>query len=90
MPLVRIREKAQVTLPSKVMRDHDLRVGDMVDVEVSGNTLRLTPKSAVDRDIIQGRSDREAGRGKEFASAEEMLAYLRKSPKSQARRHGKR
>lgn len=81
MPLVRIRDKAQVTLPKQIMRDHDLRVGDVIDVEVSGNTLRLTPKSAVDRDILQGRADRKAGRGKEFDSAEEMIAYLHKSAK---------
>ena len=47
---------------------------DLVD-----RTLRLTPKSAVDRDVLLGLADREVGRGREFASAEEMIEHLHKA-----------
>lgn len=31
---------------------------------------------SVDRDILKAREDRRAGRGKEFAFVEDMIAYL--------------
>ncbi len=76
MPRVQIREKSQITLPRQVMRDHGLRVGDEVDVEVRGGSLLLTPTVSLDREILLGRADAAAGRYTEFDSAEEMIEYL--------------
>ena len=93
MSLVRIRDKAQITLPRQVMRDHNLRAGDVVDVEVVGKTLRLTPKAAVDRAILLGRADYQAGRYEEFSSAAEMIAHLHKGEskkESEPHRYGRR
>ena len=89
MSKVQIREKSQITLPRQVMKDHDLHVGDEVDVEVRGGKITLTPTVSLDREILFGREDAAAGRYKEFNSAEEMIEYLHR-PASERHRYGKR
>lgn len=51
MPLVKIKQKYQVTLPASVRKKAGVAVGDLLEPQVRGKTITLTPKMAIDRDI---------------------------------------
>ncbi len=61
MPIVRVKEKYQVTIPSEV-REH-LSVGDFLEASVEDNgVITFTPKSFIDRRIAEALDDIRAGR----------------------------
>ena len=49
MPLVKVKEKFQVTIPATVRKTRRLAVGDLLEAETKNNTIVLKPKAAVDR-----------------------------------------
>ncbi len=55
MALVKVKEKYQVTLPASVRRNARVAVGDLLEAEVKGRKITLTPKLLVDRDFIERR-----------------------------------
>jgi len=79
MPLVTIKTKYQVTLPTSVRRQAKLAVGDILEAKVEGKKITLTPKSLVDREIALALEDVRKGRViGPFTSATAMLADLHK------------
>jgi AbrB family looped-hinge helix DNA binding protein len=79
MPIVTIKAKYQVTLPTSVRRQAGLSVGDILDARVEGKKITLTPKRVVDRELALALEEARKGRViGPFNSAEEMLAHLRK------------
>jgi len=67
MPLVKIKEKFQVTLPTAVREKAGVAVGDVLEAKVQGNKITLTPKVVVDRTFVEkrlaeSRDDAKAGR----------------------------
>ena len=81
MPLVKIKEKFQVTIPTALRKAVRLSVGDLLEAEVKGNTIVLKPKALVDREAVdaavqEGLEDLKACRvTPKFASVEEFKAY---------------
>jgi len=49
MPLVQIREKAQITLPSQVRKALDVKEGDYLEVTVEGNRIVLVPQILIEK-----------------------------------------
>ena len=49
MPLIQVRKKAQITIPSKIRKILGVKEGDYLDVEVEDNKIILTPKVIIDR-----------------------------------------
>jgi len=45
MPLVKIKEKFQVTIPTALRKAVRLSVGDLLEAEAKGNTIVLKPKA---------------------------------------------
>ena len=92
MPLVRVKEKFQVTLPAGVRQQAGVVVGDVLEAKVQGHKITLTPKVVVDRAVMdkrlaEGRADLKTGRSYgPFASAKETVRSLHK----EARRLKKR
>jgi AbrB family looped-hinge helix DNA binding protein len=88
-PLVRIKEKFQVTLPVELRTRSGLAVGDFLEVSLEqGGVITLTPKSLVDRQIAEGLADLKAGRiHGPYETAEEAISALDKrgSKKSSVR-----
>jgi AbrB family looped-hinge helix DNA binding protein len=80
MPLVKVKEKFQVTIPTALRKAVRLSVGDLLEAEAKGNTIVLKPKALVDREAVdaaiqEGLADLKAGRvTPKFASVEEFKA----------------
>lgn len=86
MPLVKIKEKFQVTIPTDVRKKIHLAEGDILEVVVQNNVIILKPKAVIDRDVVvavqEGLEDVKKGRvSGPFSSADEMLKSLHKKAK---------
>ena len=81
MPLVKVKEKFQVTIPTALRKAVRLSVGDLLEAEAKGNTIVLKPKALVDREAVEaaiqeGLADLKAGRvTPKFSSVKEFRAY---------------
>jgi AbrB family looped-hinge helix DNA binding protein len=49
LPLVRVKEKFQVTIPTELRESLHLAVGDILEATVEADTIVLKPKAVVDR-----------------------------------------
>ena len=87
MPLVKIKEKYQVTLPASVRRKAGLAVGDLLEATVEGKKITLTPKSVVDRELALALEDVKKGRVHgPFSSAKELIRSLHQEAKRSRKR----
>lgn len=78
--LIRVKTKYQVTLPAKVRRQAGLRVGDLLEAKVEGDTISLTPMSVVERGLALALEDIRLGRTKgPFKTAEDAIRNLRRT-----------
>jgi AbrB family looped-hinge helix DNA binding protein len=50
--LVRVKEKAQVTLPDKFRRKLGINCGDYLEVEIKKNKMIFTPKILIDKEEV--------------------------------------
>jgi len=85
--LVKVKEKYQVTLPTSVRQKAKVAVGDLLEAEVRGRKITLTPKVVVDRALIEKRlaeSFQDFHKGRvygPFSSAKEVIRALRAGKK---------
>ena len=49
LPLVKVKEKFQITLPVEIRKQLRLGVGDLLEATIQGQTIVLKPKDVVDR-----------------------------------------
>ncbi len=49
MPLVKVKEKFQITLPAELREALHLAVGDLLEATIQDNVIVLKPKVVVDR-----------------------------------------
>jgi len=49
MPLVKVKEKYQVTIPADIREQLGLKVGDLLEVELHDHELILKPQLVVDK-----------------------------------------
>ena len=85
MPLVQVREKAQITLPSKIRKALGVTEGDYLEVEVENNKIVLIPKVLIDKAkavtlskkgeevLKEVLEDVKKGKVKEFKNVEELI-----------------
>jgi AbrB family looped-hinge helix DNA binding protein len=62
MPLVKVKEKFQITLPAPLRQRVAVAVGDMFDIAVEGKKITLTPKVVLDRALTEALDDEVHGR----------------------------
>lgn len=78
MPVVRIREKYQVTLPSKIRKALGVEVGDFLEAEVEKDRIILKPKAIIDKGIQKALEDAKAERVYDpFDTAGETMEFLK-------------
>jgi len=90
MPLVQVREKAQITIPSKIRKSIGVKEGDYLEVEVEDNKIVLIPKILIDKTspvtlskkgeemLKEALEDVKKGRVKKFKNVEELIDDLHK------------
>ena len=83
MPLVKIKDKGQLTLPAKIRERHRLAVGDYVEIKEEGGRIILVPQQVAERHpeidaaIADGLADVRAGRvTPAFERMEDFEAWL--------------
>jgi len=82
VPIVKVKGKYQVTLPSSVREEVGVAVGDILEATVEKGKITLTPKSIVDRDIAEGLEDFKKGRSiGPFKTADAATRALRQATK---------
>ena len=92
VPLVKVKEKYQVTLPASVRQKAGVAVGDLLEAQVQGKKITLTPKVVVDRELIErrlaeGLDDIKRGRVYgPFSSAKEVIRSLHREAKKLRKR----
>ena len=62
MPLVTVKPKYQVTIPTSVRKQTGVGVGDLLEARVERGTITLTPKSLIDRELALALEDVRRGR----------------------------
>lgn len=89
MPLVRVKDKAQITLPVKVRRALGIEQGDYLEVAVEGSRIVLTPQAlltklppvslspAGEEMLREGLEDLREGRVREHDSVDALIEELR-------------
>jgi len=83
VPLTKVKEKSQVTIPTAVRTAARLSVGDILEATVKNNVIVLKPKVMVDREAIEaaiaeGLADLKAGRvSPAFSNVKEFKKYLK-------------
>ena len=93
MPLTKVKEKFQVTIPTEIRKTVGLTVGDILEASVKNNVIILKPKAVVDRHpeidarLREALEDVKAGRvSKTFHSVEELIADLNSTSKGKKRK----
>lgn len=80
MPLVTVKTKFQVTLPTSIRQQAGVAVGDILEAKVEGKKITLTPKGLIDRELALALAEARKGRiHGPFGSAREMIAALHRS-----------
>jgi AbrB family looped-hinge helix DNA binding protein len=49
MPLVQVREKAQITIPSRIRKELGIKKGDYLEIVKEGDKIVIIPKILVDK-----------------------------------------
>ena len=88
MPLVQVREKAQITISSKIRKALDIKEGDYLEIAVVDNKIVLIPKILVDKAVTLSKKGEKMlnkalegvkkGRIKEFKNVGELINDLHK------------
>ena len=80
MPLVKVKEKYQVTLPASVRQKVGVGVGDLLEAKVQGKKITLTPKRVIDRELALAIEEFKRGRFiGPFRTAKAALRALRRA-----------
>jgi len=90
MLLVQVREKAQITLPSKIRKALGIKKGDYLEAEIEGNKIVFVPKVLIDKTepvtlskkgeemLKEALEDVKKGRVKKFENVEKLIDDLHK------------
>ena len=88
MPLVRVKDKAQITLPLAVRRQLGVKTGDYVKIEMRDGEAVIKPQLVADRFptvrlsaegkrlVAEAEEDEREGRMRRYATVEAMIEDL--------------
>jgi AbrB family looped-hinge helix DNA binding protein len=84
MPLAKVKQKGQVTIPAEIRAETGLNEGDYVEITRRGQVIVLTPKQIIDRHpainaaLADALADERSGRiSPKFRNAAEFRAWLK-------------
>ena len=86
MPLVKVKTKYQVTLPTVIRKQIGIGIGDLLETKVEKGKITLTPKTVIDSRIAESLEDYKKGRSYgPFDTAHELIASLKSNMKKRAK-----
>ncbi|HOC53278.1 MAG TPA: AbrB/MazE/SpoVT family DNA-binding domain-containing protein [Caldisericia bacterium] len=87
MNLIKVKEKAQVTIPKAVCKALGIKKGDYLEVKIERNKIVFTPKVLVDKSVElsnegkkmlnEALEDLKKGKVKKFDNVEKMIEDLK-------------
>jgi AbrB family looped-hinge helix DNA binding protein len=77
LPLVKVKEKFQITLPAELREALHLAVGDLLEATIQDNVIVLKPKIVVDREQAWAKIEHA------MASVKDLAPNLQQSPQEQ-------
>jgi|SRR6516165_10781782 AbrB family looped-hinge helix DNA binding protein len=77
LPLVKVKEKFQITLPAELREVLHLAVGDLLEATIEDNVIVLKPKIVIDREQAWAKIERA------MASVEDRAPDPHQSPQEQ-------
>ena len=77
MPLVKVKEKFQITLPAELREALHLAVGDLLEATIRDNVIVLKPKVVIDRAQAWAKIEHA------MASVKDLTANPQQSPQEQ-------
>jgi AbrB family looped-hinge helix DNA binding protein len=77
LPLVKVKEKFQITLPVELREALHLAVGDLLEATIQDNVLVLKPKILVDREQAWAKIEHA------MASVKDLAPNSQQSPQEQ-------
>jgi AbrB family looped-hinge helix DNA binding protein len=63
MPLVKVKQKGQMTIPAEIRDRLQLQQGDLLEATTDGRSVILTPKALVDREAASKEARESTGAG---------------------------
>jgi AbrB family looped-hinge helix DNA binding protein len=69
MPLTKIKEKYQVTIPAVIRQLLGLKIGDVLEAEVKDNVIVLRPKAIIDKAAAWNKLVNILGKDRERSQA---------------------
>lgn len=76
--LVRVKTKYQITIPPRVRQSLRLEEGDLLEITQDGASIRLTPKTLLDKRLTAALQDIAQGKVHgPFRSAKDALKALK-------------
>jgi AbrB family looped-hinge helix DNA binding protein len=80
MPVVRIKNKYQVTLPKAARQALGMEIGDFLEAHVEKGKVTLTPRTLLDKQLAQALEQVRKGKAYgPFDSVDEMIIALKKN-----------
>ena len=86
MPLVKVKNKFQITIPTKVRDEMHIKEGDILEIKAKGETIVIKPKALVDKGsalspkgekkVMEALEDVKKGRVKKFDNVEDLIKDL--------------
>jgi AbrB family looped-hinge helix DNA binding protein len=77
LPLVKVKEKFQITLPAELREALHLGVGDLLEATIQDNVIVLKPKVVVDREHTWAKIEHAMG------SVTDLVPNPQQSPQEQ-------
>jgi len=77
LPLVKVKEKFQITLPAELREALHLAVGDLLEATIQDNVIVLKPKVVVDREQAWAKIEHA------MASVQDRAPNPRQSPQEE-------
>ena len=62
MEVVAVKNKFQIVIPQRVRQQVQVEIGDLLEAEVENGRIVFTPKSLVDRRLVEALEDLRQGR----------------------------
>jgi AbrB family looped-hinge helix DNA binding protein len=62
MEVVTVKTKFQIVIPQRIREQAQVDIGDILEARVEDGKITFTPKSLIDRHLVEGLEDARRGR----------------------------